>query len=89
MERLKKLEVDKLGKGVNSDMKQAGLNKLDVFGDFSLIDKVAGGDVLKYDQVLGLEYYVILNKLSLDLERSLFERRYNEVMIKKQKDGYK
>ena len=88
MERLKKLEIEKLNKGVDSDVRSAGIDKINSFGDFSLIDSVALGDVLKYDQVLGLEYYVILNKLSLEVEKNKFEKRYRKILNDK-RNGYK
>jgi hypothetical protein len=57
------------------ESKQAGVQRFDKFGVMNLIDALAGGDVLKYDSVMYIEYNTIYIKLLMNKEQMLFNRR--------------
>ena len=64
---------------------QAGINDLNKFGVTNLIDMLAGGDVLKWDSVLKLEYSVAWLKIRMVLANNKFQRNYNKVLNEKTK----
>lgn len=49
----------------SSDAKliNAGIDSLSQFGDLNVIDALAGGDILKWKEVLDLEWWDVFNKL--------------------------
>jgi hypothetical protein len=86
-EKIKELserESELLKSEVTPEQKRAGISMFDQLGEFNTIDLIAGGDVLKYDAVLRIDYNTILNKLfKLNLS-SKFERNYNEILKESQ-----
>ncbi len=59
---LGKLE-QKLDTEIENDLIVAGIDELNKFGDLNVIDALAGGDILKWQQVLELTYEDVYNKL--------------------------
>lgn len=59
---------------------RAGISEFEKLGIFSTIDDLAGGDPLKYDAVLQLEYSVVYSKLLKNKISHTFASRYEEVM---------
>lgn len=59
---------------------RAGISEFEKLGIFSAIDDLAGGDPLKYDAVLQLEYSVVYSKLLKNKISHTFACRYEEVM---------
>jgi len=44
----------------------------------NMIDAISGGDVLKHEKVLGIEYNTIYIKLLMNKEQAIFTRRMND-----------
>jgi hypothetical protein len=62
LETIKQLEQNYLVSSPNAKMVQAGIHKLDQFGLMNTLDNLAGGDILKYDEVRKLKYSVVFDK---------------------------
>ena len=72
--------------GESSESFQAGGAELfNKYGVFNIIDQLAGGDVLKWDEVLKIECATVLIKLCMEADKKEFQRRLGEVLKKKQK----
>ena len=57
----------------------AGVSLLDKFGEKNLIDALAGGDILKHDDVLMLSYNMVFLKLWQDNVKSKIQKRYANI----------
>ena len=65
------------------DEEQAGIEMYNQFGYFATIDRLAGGDPLKYDEVGQTEFSVIFAKLMLNSVDAQFAKNYQKIMMKK------
>ena len=70
---------------VNHTDEAAGIDKLAKFGVMIQIDKLAGGDVLKYDAIKQMPYNLCFTKLLLDKETDLYNMRKNKINLEKSK----
>lgn len=61
----------------------AGIKNFNVLGDFNTIDEIAGGDPLKYEAVLEIDYHTIFNKLLKNNITTRFETAYHKIMSAK------
>lgn len=78
-----KWEDERLKTNITPDHIAAGIKMFNMLGDFNTIDEIAGGDVLKHDEVLMLDYSTIFLKLLKNNLTSRFEKKYSEIMSKK------
>lgn len=62
---------------------QAGIKMFDQLGDFNTLDLIASGDVLKYEEVLKIDYNTILNKLIKMKLTSTFEENLRNILKNK------
>lgn len=62
---------------------EAGIEDYGQFGYFVTIDRLSGGDPLKYERVTKLPWNVIFSKLMLDRTDSDFRERYQKIMQRK------
>jgi len=65
------------------DEEQAGIEMYSQFGYFATIDRLAGGDLLKYDEVGQIEFSVIFAKLMLSSVDAQFSKNYQKIIMKK------
>jgi hypothetical protein len=68
---------------ITPEEKQAGIDKLNVLGSINIIDALAQGDVLKYEQVLKLNYNVAFVKLYKNKLESDYRERLKKVLERK------
>lgn len=61
-----------------------GSKRLSVMGVLPMIDNLAGGDVLKYEQILDMPYMTIFNKLRLERIQRDIERDMSKVKTHKE-----
>ena len=69
----------------HSDYKWEAVNgskRLSVMGILPTVDRLAGGDILKYEQVLELPYLTVFNKLRMDRIKSDIEHDMNKIKTK-------
>ncbi|MDG3581760.1 hypothetical protein [Galbibacter pacificus] len=60
-----------------------GSKRLSKYGVLNTIDKLAKGDILKYEQIEKLPYQLVLSKLMMDMEKSDIEADINNIKMKK------
>jgi len=65
------------------DEEQAGIEMYNQFGYFATIDRLAGGDPLKYDEIGQTEFSVIFAKLMLNSVDNQFSKNYQKIIMKK------
>ena len=61
----------------------ANVARFDRFGLFNVVDSLAEGDVLKWDDVLKLENSTVMFKMTMKSEQAHFEKRYDEINKRK------
>ena len=74
-----------LNSGTDSDLESAGISELNQFGDLNIIDTLAGGDILKWEKVLRLEWWDVFNKLLKDKTERDIQKRYTLIQQSKVK----
>lgn len=62
---------------------QAGIKELEMFGDLPLIDNLAGGDVLKYNDIEGLNYLEVHYILWYRAMQQNIQQRFQKLMTNK------
>jgi len=78
IETVNELESDNLGGTPKPDEIAAGVDRFNKFKTFPQFDSLAGGDVLKYEQIEKLPYSICFTKLMLEAERA----EYNEALTR-------
>lgn len=73
-------ERELLKSDISYEQIRAGIDMFNQLGVFNTIDLIAGGDVLKYDAVLKIDYNTILNKLFKLNLTAKFEKNYHEII---------
>lgn len=74
LEAIANLEKTYLVSNPSPKLFQAGINRLDQFGLMNTLDNLAGGDILKYDEVRKLRYNVV------------FDKQYRDIIVKEIQD---
>ena len=82
IERVNEVEK-KLAYRPEPDEEQAGIEMYSQFGYFATIDRLAGGDPLRYDEVGQTEFSVIFAKLMLNSVDAQFSKNYQKIIMKK------
>lgn len=77
-EVIKNLEQTYLSSPPDMKLLNAGIRDLDVLGDVSLIDNLAGGDILKWNQVIELPYSMIFDKQLKNTIEHRISKKLNE-----------
>lgn len=85
LKRIAELEANFLVGDPDPDMQAAGSKELDEFGELNTIDRLAGGDLLKYPEAKRIPYNEVFDKLRMDMVRGKIEKRYSEIKTKKAK----
>jgi len=67
----------------DADEEQAGIEMYNQFGYFATIDRLAGGDPLRYDEIGQTEFSVIFAKLMLNNVDAQFSKNYQKIIMKK------
>lgn len=83
LEAVDKLEVKHLVVHPTDEQRKAGIGAFRQFGITNTIDSLAGGDVLKYDEVLKLDYNTVFVKLKRSKVEAEFQRKYSKIMCEK------
>lgn len=80
--RIEQIRREKLEKKADDDAVRADVEKLSKYGELQTIDALAGGDVLKYNEVLKLTIGTVINKLAYDKEKAEYQERLMKVKRK-------
>lgn len=76
---LNELEAKWLTSPPDRKMMAAGIQELDILGDKNLIDALADGDVLKWEQIQDLSYETIFDKQLKTVIESKITRKLNKI----------
>lgn len=76
------LETEKntLDRKPTSEQRRAGIERFNKYGMFNIVDALAKGDVLKWEQVLELDYNTVYLKLLKEKDESIFQEAYTKIM---------
>ena len=85
--RVSEIEQKLLSHEPTADEVAAGIDRFNKFGVAIQIDNLAKGDLLKWEAIKNLPYEHCLLKLVMDKTANDFTRDYQELMLKKQKNG--
>lgn len=77
------MEKKELSVPPTSEQIRAGINMFDVFGVNNTIDALAGGDILKYEKVLKLNYNTVFLKLKRTKLEGKYRKNYEKIMQSK------
>ena len=83
IEFVNKLESDGLGHTPEPDEEVAGIDMFGKYRSFMQLDKLAGGNVTKYDEVRKQPYGTCFTKLKLESDKIEYETRLNKIRTKK------
>ena len=81
IEKINELEK-KLAYEPDSDEINAGIENYNQFGHFATIDRLSGGDPLKYESIGKLQYSIIFAKLVLNKVDQEFSKKYQAIKSK-------
>ena len=85
-ERINKIESNLLSHTPSDNEMAAGLDRFNKFSSILQIDSLANGNLLDYERVRGLQYNDCLTKLALDKERNEYQKDYQSIMSRKNKN---
>lgn len=87
MDAIGKMEQLNLSGDPDPDLNAAGIAELSQFGDMNTIDSLAGGDILKWEQVKKLRYHVIFDKQLKSIIESRIEKKLAKIKSKPKGKG--
>jgi len=79
LEKIKNREDEFLGYEPTNKEIAAGVENLYKFGSFATIDKLAGGDILKYKEVEKMPYHLVFTKLYLEKTTAEYMAEYSKI----------
>lgn len=83
LEAIGSLEQNYLSSQPEPELIASGIDELNVFGELNIIDSLAGGDILKWEQVKQLPYHSVFDKLRKDNIERKINKNYNKIISKK------
>lgn len=78
-----KKEASQLNFNPSSEMERAGIDKFNQFGRMNTIDTLAGGDILKYEDVLKIDCNTVFAKLKRSKVENDYQKNYQKIMSEK------
>lgn len=85
VKKVNKIEVDFLGHDTTPEEEQADISRFSSYGAFIQFDKLAEGNLLKFEEIKKLKYDLCFTKLKLEADRDSFMSDYHNIMKKKNK----
>ena len=85
--RVSEIEQKLLSHEPTADEVASGIDRFNIFGVAIQIDNLAKGDITKWEVIRKMPYEHCLLKLVMDKTANDFTRDYQELMIKKQRNG--
>ena len=74
------LENMRLASDEKEELVIAGIHKMRVYGDLTIIDQLAGGDLLKWSEVEKMPWQHVFTKLCMEKDRAEIQENYTEIM---------
>lgn len=78
-------EANNLRSPPNSDQLAAGVDMFDEFGVMNTVKALAGGDILKFEEVLKIEYNIVFLHMKMNKVQNVFNENYRKVLDQKRK----
>ena len=75
------MEEKALSSKPNQKLIDAGIERMNIFGELNIINTLANGDLLKYEAVKKLPYEDVFNKLLMDKIESEINKEYADSYI--------
>lgn len=85
MKKMNEIEVQELEEDVPDELKNAGIEEMERFNYEPVVDKLAGGDITRYDEFLKLPYAKIFRKLVMEKVIREINQNYKENVSRKAK----
>lgn len=85
MNKLIEIEIKELEDDIPDELKEAGIEQMERFDYAPALDKLAGGDITRYDEFLKLPYAKIFRKLVMDKVVRDITETYKENVSRKTK----
>jgi hypothetical protein len=79
------LEQEYLASPPDNDLLNAGVKDLDELGVLNVVDALAGGDILKWDDIKALPYFQVFDKLRKNNLDAKIQKRYAAIQREKNK----
>jgi len=79
------LEKEYLSSTPDNELVNAGVRELDRFGSLNVIDQLANGDILKWEEVKKLAYKDVFDKLWKSNIEQKIQKNYNKIVQEKYK----
>lgn len=86
LEAIFNLEKEYLSNEPDADSINAGIRDFDELGEINTIDNLAGGDILKWEEVKRLPYHQVFDKLRKNTIENKFNKRYQKIIAEKHKN---
>lgn len=83
LEEIYKLEQERLTFEPDTALVHAGINELNILGEVCIIDNLAGGDILKWEQVRKLPYHQVFDKLYKNNIEARIQKKLQKAMASK------
>lgn len=84
-EKIQQLEQAHLSNQPDPDMIAAGVQELNELGEINIIDSLAGGDILKWEQIEQLPYHKVFDKLKKDMVENKINKAYHKIISSKKR----
>jgi hypothetical protein len=78
-------ELKFLSSHPDTDLILAGIESLNIFGEENVIDTIAGGDALKWEQAWNLRYSTVFDKLLKNKYEDAINKNYKKIIENKSK----
>lgn len=75
------MEEKALSSKPNQKLIDAGIERMNIFGELNIINTLANGDLLKYEEVKNIPYEDVFNKLLMDKIESEINKEYADSYI--------
>lgn len=83
LNKIVEIENVKLHNPPTTDQIQAGINEFDQYGVMNTVKALAGGDVLKYEEVFEIEYNIVFTHMAMNTTQAKFQDNYREILKRK------
>lgn len=83
MFKIYEIEVQELEEDIPDELKDAGLEQLQRFEHVTSLDKMAGGDLTRYDEFLNITYAKVFRKMVMDKVLREINEKYKENVSRK------
>ena len=76
------MEMKALSSTPDKKLKEAGIEQMNIFGELNVINSLANGDILRYEQIKQLPYEDVVNKLLMDKTENEINKEYQRILSK-------